>query len=97
MEKKFNIEVDSRENELEVVFEFSCRSEDDSAELDSIAVFDGDEDVTGLITKDEMLKVEARAQEIADENSYEAYQDYLEGRADAAYDAWKDDQMERGE
>lgn len=95
MEKKF--QADSRENELEVIIEFSCRSDDDGSELDSIVVFDGDEDVTGLITKEEMARIESEAQSLADDNASEAYQDYIEGAADRAYDAWKDDQMERGE
>lgn len=95
MEKLFTVDVEGFEFELEVSIEFSCHSQDDGAEIDSIAIFNGEVEVShDLISKEDFARIEAKAQTIADDNSYEAYQDYVEGQADRAYDNWKDSQME---
>lgn len=99
MEKTFKFESENFETDIEVMIEFSCRDSDGcDCEIDSIAMFIGDEEIKPeRLAKGEMSKIETKAQEIADENGYEAYQDYAQGAGDAAYDAWKDRQMEEGE
>jgi len=96
MQKTFSFESVNFEKDLEVIIDFSC-SDSDGADccIDEVAIFNGDVEVKpDQLAEGEMDRLESRAQEIADENGYEAYQDMCEARADAAYDAWKDRQME---
>jgi hypothetical protein len=95
MEKSFKFESEKFPTDLEVVFEFSCTSNDDGSEITSLTIWNGDVQIEeSVLDKKELGRIEDQAQEIADENSSDAYQSYLEGEGDRAYDAWKDRQME---
>lgn len=49
------------------------------------------------LSPEDQVYLDRASQDLADENACDAWLDYETGRADAAYDAWKDDQMERGD
>lgn len=100
MTTSFIIEaMDGRELEVQVLVE--CRDRDGADmtyDIESVWVNGtGDEVLWTALTEADHVRINAKAERVAEESACDAYQSYAEGQADAAYDAWKDEQMERGE
>lgn len=93
MEKSFKFESFYKGNdvadELEIIVEI-WGVEDDYG-YDGFAIWDGETELDqNLIPKDEMTKIENKAEALAYEHGHEAWQDRLESQADALYEQWKD-------
>lgn len=93
METSFKFESFYRGNneadELEIEIEIRG-SEDEGGFVDSIRVFHGEAEIQlETLPKDEQAKIENQAQEIADENSNENWNDQQQSKADAWLDAYK--------
>ena len=100
MQKEFKFESVNFPEDLDVVIDFSCTDMDGSdCEVTEIAIFTNvNEEVKyTFLAEGEYARLEKQAQDIADSYACEAAQDYAEGEADRAYDAYKDRLMEDGE
>lgn len=80
--------------ELEVDVSIQCRDKDGcdaTYDIEWIALKGSDECLElEALSPDDQLFIDRRAQELADEHACEAYQHYIEGASDRAYDEWKD-------
>lgn len=103
MRKTFEYESKSQPNpkdadlyaRLCITIHISCKDSDGSdAWFDIEEVYNVDADAVvpfEALDPYEQTKVEQRAQELADEHGYEAFQEYAEGLADHMYEVWKDE------
>ncbi len=87
--------------QLKVEITVSCRDRDGADatyDIESIQNMHTMEFVEfDTLPEAEQTAIDRAAQQCADDNACDAYQDYAEGAADQAYDRWKEEQMERGE
>lgn len=104
MTRKFEFESlsralpDGRAARLEVSIDVWCTDCDGDFGWEPEQIWDLDRDCEvpdGALTADEMSRIEERAESVAYDASPDAYQAYCEGRADAEYDRWKDEEMFR--
>lgn len=85
---------------LEVTIDVWCHSDDGDFGWEELHLYDKDHDCevkSEQLSERELARIKKFADELAYEKAPDAYQEYCEGRADAAYDAWKDRQMEDSE
>lgn len=83
-------------NQITVEVNVDARCDDDYS-YDIESIFDETaqcERPLESFTATEQAMIEKKADELASENAYEAYHDYLCAKGDRDYDDWKDSQME---
>lgn len=89
MEKEFRIYLDSLNKDVDVTIELWAS--EDEHEIESLIVWDGIEEVDfESLPYIEQKKVTDKAEEVASEYAWDAFESRLQGQADALYDSWKD-------
>lgn len=96
MDRTFKFESSKFAEPLEVYIEVSCTDHDGCDWcLEEMRIFNGQDEVPwDQLDNAEFALLEKKAERIAEELAPEAYQEYIESAGDAAYDAWKDRQIE---
>jgi hypothetical protein len=82
---------------IEVTINVQCSDRDGSHETEIISLYNETRDEAvelEAFPANEQAKLEQRAQDHGDDNAYDAWQNQMEGAADAAYDSYKDSLME---
>lgn len=101
-EATFMVYLEGDEKLYEILASFSPYANEDEAYAEDVefSVYLGKEEVKldqeGQY-KELFEKLDTEIQDHVQENGYEIWQDRMQGAADAAYDAWKDRQMEGDE